>query len=264
MFANERQQKIMAMLKSNSAVTTGELIDAFQVSIETVRRDLLQLERGGQLQRVHGGAVVPGNMRPYPDLPHRLESNQHAKSELCATAALLVEEDDIICIDSGSTAYFFAKALAERFSRLTVITHSMDVFDILSQKEGFRIILAGGCYRLQEKAFHGSITIDTLKQLHVRKAFLCPSAVSLKTGIWDYDRELTQVQKQILSICDRAVFLADSEKFETSALLKLCDTAPNHIYVTDSGLPQQYKQLYRDQERIIITCKDDIKKGILT
>lgn len=261
MFANERQQTILSMLKTNGAVTTGELIETFGVSIETVRRDLLQLERGGQLQRVHGGAVIPGRMRPYPDLPHRLEANQRAKAELCATAALLVEEDDILCIDSGSTAYFFAQALAERFSRLTVITHSMDVFQILSQKEGFRIILAGGCYRAQEKAFHGSITIDTLKQLHVRKGFLCPSAISLNAGIWDYDRELTQVQKQILSICDRAFFLADSDKFETTALLKLCDTAPNHIYVTDSGLPQQYRQLYRDQERTVITCKEDIKKG---
>lgn len=261
MFANERQQKILTMLKVNGAVTTAELIEAFDVSIETVRRDLLQLERSGQLQRVHGGAVIPGHMRPYPDLPHRLEANQNAKAALCATAALLVEEDDIICIDSGSTAYFFAKALADRFSRLTVITHSMDVFEILSQKEGFRIILCGGCYRLQEKAFHGSLTIDSLRQLHVRKAFLCPSAISLKTGVWDYDRELTQVQKQILSICDQAIFLADSVKFETSALLKLCDTSPNHIYVTDSGLSQQCKQLYRDQERTIITCKEDIQKG---
>lgn len=261
MFANERHQKILSMLKRNGAVTTAELIDVFAVSIETVRRDLLQLERSGQLQRVHGGAIVPGNMRPYPDLPHRLEANQHSKEELSATAALLVDEDDIICIDSGSTAYFFAKVLAERFSHLTVITHSMDVFEVLSQKEGFRIILCGGCYNSQEKAFHGSITLDALQQLHVRKAFLCPSAISLKTGIWDYDRELSQIQKQVLTICDKAYFLADSVKFEANALLKLCDTSPSHIYITDSGLPQQYRQLYRDHDRTVITCKDDIEKG---
>lgn len=262
MFANERHQKILSLLKRNGAVTTAELIEVFGVSIETVRRDLLQLERSGQLQRVHGGAIVPGNMRPYPDLPQRLEANQSSKEALCATATLLVEEDDIICIDSGSTAYFFAKALAGKFSRLTVVTHSMDVFEILSQKEGFRIILCGGCYDSKEKAFHGSITLDALQQLHVRKAFLCPSAISLKTGVWDYHRDLSQVQKQILSICDQAYFLADSVKFEASALLKLCDTSPNHIYITDPGLSQQYRQLYRDHDRTVITCKDDIKKGI--
>lgn len=262
MFANERQQKILSLVKTNGAVTTGELIDAFGVSIETVRRDLLQLERSGQLQRVHGGAVSPGSMRPYPDLPHRLEANAQAKTQLSATAAALVEEDDIICMDSGSTARFFATALAERFTRLTVITHSMDVFEILSQKEGFRIILCGGCYSPREKACYGSITLENLRQLHVRKAFLCPSAISLKTGVWDYDRDMIQVQKQILNICDQAVFLADSEKFETSALLKLCDTSPNHIYVTDPGLSQQYRQLYQEQDRTVITCKDDIKKGL--
>ena len=258
MFANERQQKILSLLKANGAVTTAELIDLFGVSIETVRRDLLQLERSGHLQRVHGGATALGAMRPYSDLPHRLEANQNAKAQLCETAALLVKEEDIIYIDSGSTAYFFAHALARRFSRLTIITHSMDVFEILSPKENFQIILCGGCYDPREKAFYGAITLDALRQLHVRKAFLCPSAISLKTGIWDYDRALTQVQKQILTICDQAIFLADSEKFETSALLKLCDTSANHIYVTDPGLPQQFRQLYRDQERTVITCKEDI------
>lgn len=262
MFANERHQKILSHIKSSGAVTTAALVDSFGVSIETVRRDLLQLEQNGQLQRVHGGAVAPVSMRPYAQLPQRLESNQDAKAELAETAARLVDENDIICIDSGSTAFFFAKALQARLSRLTVVTHSMDVFEILSKKEGFHIILCGGCYDPREKAFHGSITMDSLKQLHVQKAFLCPSAISLKTGVWDYDRELTLVQKQILSICDRAYFLADSVKFETSALLKLCDTSPGHIYITDSGLSAQYRQLYRDHERTVITCKDDIKKGI--
>lgn len=263
MFANERQQKILALLKEKGTVTTAALVDTFDVSIETVRRDLLQLERGGMLQRVHGGAMVPSNMRPYPDLPHRLEANQRSKEQLSATAAFLVEEEDIIYIDSGSTAYYFAKELANKFSRLTVITHSMDVFKTLSQKEGFRIILCGGCYHAREQAFYGSITLDALQQLHVRKAFLCPSAISLKTGVWDYDRDLIQVQKQILSICDTAFFLVGSEKFESNALLKLCDTSPNHVYITDPGLSAQYRQLYRDHDRPVITCKEDIKKGIV-
>lgn len=261
MLVKERHVRILDLLRKQGAVTTAELTDALQVSLETVRRDLQTMEKAGHLQRVHGGAVSPGRMRPYADLPHRLESNQEGKAELSATAALFVEEDDIICIDSGSTAHFFSKVLADRFSRLTVITHSMDVFEAFSLKDGFRVILCGGCYSPQERAFQGSITIDSLKQLHVRKAFLCPSAISLRNGISDYDRELTQVQKQILSICDRAFFLAGSEKFETNALLKLCDTSVNHVYITDSALPQQYRQLYRDHERTVVTCKDDIKKG---
>lgn len=262
MFANERHQKILAHIQANGAVTTAELVESFGVSVETVRRDLLQLEQNGQLQRVHGGAVALGNMRPYPELPQRLEANQSAKTTLAETAALLVDEDDIICIDSGSTAFFFAQALLRRASRLTVVTHSMDVFQILSQKESFHVILCGGYYSAKEKAFYGSLTLDALKQLHVRKTFLCPSAVSLKSGIADYDRELTQIQRQILSICDKAYILADSEKFETSALLKICDTSPSHTYVTDAAFPQRYRQLYRDHERTVITCKDDIKKGI--
>ena len=261
MFANERQQQILSRLNMSGAVTTSELTEAFGVSIETVRRDLLHLEQKGHLQRVHGGAVIPGSMRHYTDLSHRMEENSQGKTELSQNAALLVEEGDILYIDSGSTAVFFAKELASRFSKLTVVTHSIDVFEILSKQAGFQLFLCGGSYSSEERAFHGSITLDALKQLHVGKAFLCPSAISLKNGVCDYDQALTQVQKQALAICDKACFLADSAKFESNALLKLCDTSENHIYITDSSLPQHYRQLYREHNMTVITCKNDIQKG---
>lgn len=263
MFANERQQQILSRLNLNGAVTTSELTEAFGVSIETVRRDLLHLEQKGHLQRVHGGAVAPGSMRHYADLSARMTENSQGKAELSQNAALLVQEGDILYIDSGSTAVFFAKELASRFSKMTVVTHSMDVFEILAKQHGFHLILCGGSYSWEERAFHGGITLEALKQLHVSKAFLCPSAISLRNGVRDYDQALTQVQKQIISICDRAYFLADSEKFETTGLLKLCDTSENHIYITDSALPQRYRQLYREQNMTVITCSDDIKKGCL-
>ena len=132
MLANERHMRILDSLKRNGAVTTGELVDSLQVSIETIRRDLLQLERRGQLQRVHGGAVCAGAMQPYMDLPQRLEANSHGKKELCDTASLLVQDGDIIFIDCGSTAVFFARALLAQRKQLTIVTHSMDVFEILS------------------------------------------------------------------------------------------------------------------------------------
>jgi len=135
LIAKERQNMILSRLQVNGTVSVTELAELQQVSIETVRRDLLLLEQQGLLQRVYGGAVKSVEMKAYPDLPHRKEDNREAKLELAETAASLVQEHDVLYIDAGSTAVFFAQALQRRFSQLTVITYSMDVFEILRQKE---------------------------------------------------------------------------------------------------------------------------------
>lgn len=259
MFANQRHAKILAALKEKGSVTTAWLTEEFQVSVETVRRDLLQLESQGQLQRVHGGAIAIGRMRQAADLPQRLEDNPAGKAELCETAARLVCDDEVIFVDSGSTAVFFAKALKKRqFSRLTVITHCLDVFCLLSDTDGIAPILCGGHYLRQEKAFYGHLALQTLKHLHAQKAFLFPSAVSLKNGISDFNHELLPVQAMLLENCDHVFILADSEKFECSALLQLSSMSPSFTYITDSALSPHTAALYREQGLHIITCKEDL------
>lgn len=261
MLAKERYQWILRQLQKNGAATTAELTELLNVSIETVRRDLLHLERIGQLQRVHGGAVTNSAMQPYADLPHRLEAHAEEKDELSRTASLLVKDGDIIFIDSGSTAIFFAQALLEHGIHITVATHSKDVFDILSPCDRFQMILCGGFYDISEKAFYGQPTLDVLTRLHVTKAFLCPTAVSLKTGIRDYSDALIQVQAKAMESCDHVIILADSEKFEKSAMLKLCDTSSAYTYVTDSRFPQHLKHLYAEQGISVITSLKDTETG---
>ena len=131
MFAKERQYKIYSMLKEKNAVYTSALVEHFGVSIETVRRDLLEMEQNGLLIRVHGGAVLNSDMKPYMNLPDRNKMQVEQKYDLALNALKFISEGDIIGIDSGSTAISFAKALKERFKNLTVITHSIDVFNII-------------------------------------------------------------------------------------------------------------------------------------
>ena len=255
MFAKERYTKIMNLLAEKGTVSTTQLMQLFEVSIETVRRDLLELEKKGALQRVHGGAVAIGEMKDCTDLSHRIEEHKSAKQELGETAAMLVKDNDEIYIDAGSTAIYFAESLKNRLSKLTVVTHSLDVFQILAAKEGFQVILCGGYFIKEEKAFYGQLAMDALSKLHVGKAFLFPVAISLRGGVCDYSYELSQMQQRIMASADRLYFLADSDKFEKHALLKICDMSVNHVYVTDSKLKESYKQLYKEKEYQVITSK---------
>ena len=249
MFAKERQDKIYEIVKNNGAVTTPALVELFDVSIETVRRDLLEMERHGLLSRVHGGAVAIGEMKPFLNLNERNKEFTEQKRYLALKASEFISDGDIIGIDSGSTAISFSKVLKEKFSKLTVITNSLDVFNMLC--DSFSVILCGGYYLPNEKAFYGSLTLSMLKNLHMQKAFVFPSALSLEYGICDYQEDLYPIQKQLIQSSDDIFVLADSSKFEKKALLKVEEMKKTYTYVTDSDLPEELLQLYRENDRII-------------
>lgn len=253
MFAKERQDKIYEMIQKNGAITTSHLVEIFGVSIETIRRDLMNMEQNGQLSRVHGGAVAKGNMKPFLDLEERNKEYSKEKENLAFKAVEFISEGDIIGIDAGSTAVFLAEAIRKRFSKLTVITYSLDVFQILC--ESFSAILCGGQYKQKENAFYGPLALDTIEKLHIQKMFLCPSAVSLEHGICDYQSELFQVQRQMMKSSDNVFVLADSSKFEKKALLKLEDMQSDYCYITDYRLSEEIRKLYQENNIKIYTGK---------
>ena len=244
MFANERQSIISGMLKKDGAVTTNALVTRFKVSIETIRRDLLFMEQQGLLKRVHGGAVAESRMKSFHTLKKRNEENNTLKKELATYASRFVCDGDIIGLDAGSTAILFAEALLGNFRKLTVITHSLDVFNIL--QNDFDVILCGGYFKREENSFYGNLTLDALSSLRADKVFIFPSAVSLRGGICDFEQDLFQVQKKLLSVGNEVYVLADSSKFEKTALLKVDDMKSEYTYITDSHLSGGLSKLYEE------------------
>ena len=252
MLANRRHEIIVNLLRTEGAVTVSHLVEEFDVSLETVRRDLLLLEKAGLLRRVHGGAVSLGEMKPYKPPQSRQQDFTQEKEQLCQNAADLVCEGDYIAIGTGTTPVYFAQTLKKRFKKLTVVTYSYSVFDTLSDTE-YDLILLGGQYMSQEQCFSGQITLDGLQQLRVMKSFVFPSAVSMEYGIFGYEQNLYPLQRQLLACCDQAYILADSSKFERKALYKVADMRPEYIYVTDPQLPDELAQIYRDNGLQVIT-----------
>lgn len=258
MFAKERQDKIYSLLQQNGAVSTPDLMNIFQVSIETIRRDLLSMEQQNLLRRVHGGAVTAGEMLPFHTLELRNEEHPDEKLELSKIAMQFIQEGDIIGVDAGSTAISFAHTLKEHFSKLTIITHSMDVFNILHRHAEFTLLLCGGHFMQDENAFYGELALNFMDQLHMQKAFLFPSGISLKFGLCDYQQELAQMQKKLLDCSDTAYILADSSKYEKTALLKIDPMKPEYIYITDSGLSEDLKKIYRENNLQVITERNPL------
>ncbi len=254
MFPQERYAFICKKLEENHSVTVSQLMKDLDISIETVRRDLFFLERQGRLKRVHGGAIpVPfTKAQKFPVLQSRLIENQQRKSELSKKALAFIEENDIISIDSGSTAVYFAQALKEKFKALTIVTYSLDVVRILSDCEGYKMILPGGMYLDKEKAMYGALATQTLRELFVQKAFVFPSALSLEHGIQDFSYEIVELQKLLLQNGSNVFILADSSKFEKTANLTLSQMNTQYTIVTDNHLNENIKKLYAENDMKVI------------
>ena len=256
MFAKERQDKIYSLILANGAVETAALVKAFAVSIETVRRDLLYMENQKLLKRVHGGAVKIGDMRSFPSLETRNHSNTKEKTALAKCAVSFISNGDFIAVDCGSTANCFAEVLKDTDLELTVLTHSMTVFDILSKNDKIDVILIGGQFMKKENAFYGTLALDMLDKVHVKKSFIFPSAISLEFGICDFQPDLFALQKKMIEIGDEIFVLADSSKFEERALLKIDDMKSDYTFITDSALPDALCKLYSDNHITVHKGKD--------
>lgn len=242
MFADERRAEIVQLVSEQQTVTVNQLIERYQVSIETIRRDLAYLEQQNLLKRVHGGAVSMHRMQQFEKLSERVNRNRPEKIEAAQAAIGLLSEGDHILLDSGSTAREIALLLTERFQSLTVITHSLEVMQILSQKEGFHLIQIGGEFLRSEKAFYGYQAQAMLSELHAQKALLCPTSVSLRQGLGDYMPELIPMQRALCEAADEVIAVADSSKLDRVAAYRICTLTPSVLLATDSKAPEEFLQ----------------------
>lgn len=246
MLAETRKNKICVMLKERQAVTTAELAEKFEVSIETVRKDLLELERKNELVRVHGGAMLRPSARNYRTFSKRREDMIEEKVKISEKAAEFIKEGDIIAIDTGSTAFEFIDVLKERFERLTIVTHSMYIFQKASEYKDFEIILCAGFYMRAENSFYGEFALNMLDNIRVEKSFVFPNSISLNYGLSESLPELAAMQKKLMNIAEQVIVVADSSKYETNSFIKTSDLNPKYIYITDSGLQCEVKQMYEN------------------
>ena len=158
MLALERRNLILEKLQAEKRVVVSELSQLYDVSEETIRRDLDKLEKEGLAIKSYGGAVI--NEDVSIDLPFNVRKNQNVtgKQKMAELAASLVKDGDHIFLDASTTAVFVAKALKEK-ERLTVITNSMEILLELADVSGWNIISTGGVMKEGYLAFLGSKTI---------------------------------------------------------------------------------------------------------
>ncbi|MDD4371887.1 MAG: DeoR/GlpR family DNA-binding transcription regulator [Anaerostipes sp.] len=212
MFAKERQEKIIELLKKNKRVSNQELIQMFGVSGTTIRIDLTELEEQGLISRTHGGALLKHDpVYGEDEISSRREKNQELKIQIAKKALELIEDGDTLLLDSGTTMLELAKMLHQR-KRLTVITNDLQVALELQKDTQIQLILIGGRVRNSFECTVGAMGIRFLEDLSVDKAFITTNALSLKKGATTPNSDNAEIKREMMEIANKRYLLCDSSK----------------------------------------------------
>lgn len=232
-----RQQEIVDLLRERRSATITDLAEHFAVSDETIRRDLRALSEAGMVDKFHGGVRL--NVADWEaPFDRRLREQAAAKRRIAHAAADLVEEDATILLDNSSSSCFLAQALAPRARRLTAITFSVEVAQILSSAgRHHRVILPGGELRAEDRTIVGPSAIDFASQFTPSLFVMSVAAASASRGCMDFDLFETEFKRAMIPLADKVMLLLDSSKYAKPGLIQVCEWSAVNILVTEEGPP---------------------------
>lgn len=245
----EREERILAAL-GDGVRTIAELAGELQVSEATVRRDLQSLERRALAMRVHGGAIRMRQGRAEP-LFHEKTGHRAGEKERIAERALeLIEENDSIYLDGGSTVLALARRLGAR-RHLTIVTNSLMAAEE-RMESGHRLILLGGEFRPISRTLVGPLTAPVGEALHIDKAFFGTIGITAD-GLSTTDPGEAYTKKLMLRRAHKAILLADSGKFGCASLVASGSLRDLDIVITDRGLSPEFARLLRRNKIEVVT-----------
>lgn len=251
MLALERRNLILEKLQAEKRVVVSELSQLYNVSEETIRRDLDKLEKEGLAIKSYGGAVINEDISI--DLPFNVRKNQNVsgKQKMAEIAASMVHDGDHIFLDASTTAVFVAKALKER-ERLTVITNSMEILLELSDVSGWNIISTGGVMKEGYLAFLGSRTEESIRSYFVDKVIFSCKALDRDWGIMESQEAFGSTKKAMMSSGKEKILVIDSTKFDQTAFSVAGNLRDVDYIVTDRRPEERWLAYFK---KMGVACK---------
>jgi DeoR/GlpR family transcriptional regulator of sugar metabolism len=259
MSQQERMQEVLRMLETRDAVHVAELSKAFAVSEVTVRSDLSQLARHGLVARVRGGVRPIERGQSELGFDFRLRLEVERKQAIARAAAAMVDEGEAIALDSSTTAYYLALELGAK-KELVVVTNGLLIAAALADAPGVSVLVTGGMLRLQAMSLVGDLGADALRATRISKGFLGARGLSLDRGLMDLNPDEVRIKREMASVCDQVICIADGTKWHRTALLPFVATEQVHAIVTDTSAPPEEVEAWRARD-VEIVCVDPVESA---
>ena len=246
-----RKGEIITLMRLEGKATVDELADHFGVTVQTIRRDLGELEDEGKISRVHGGAVIRSGVTNI-QYEERRNLFSEAKERIAKRVARDVPDDVSLFINIGTTTEAVARELLNH-SNLTVVTNNMNVANILAANESCEIIVSGGTLRRTDGGLVGDLATQMIEQFKVDIAIIGASALDEEGDLLDFDLREVRVSKSIIRHARKVFLVTDHSKFERSAPVRIASFSElDAVYIDEPLVPELARKCTEWNTKVII------------
>ncbi len=238
---SSRQNRILALARESGKVDVEKLSATFEVSAQTIRKDLNELCDRQLLQRIHGGAIVGSGIENVSYEARRLLAPGQKKA-IGQSAAALIPDNSSLLINIGTTTEQVAHALSNHRG-LLVITNNINAVEIMKNFLGIELIIAGGQVRRSDGGIVGGAAVDFINQFKVDYAVIGVSAIDEDGSLLDYDFREVRVAQAIIQNARHVILVADAMKLDRNAPIRIDHISRINTIVTDAVFPQKLQNI---------------------
>jgi len=242
MLNRHRREHILESISTHNRVSVTDIAASLNVSDETVRRDLKDLEKEGLLRRVHGGAIGVAPIRDEP-ISTRVQKSAKEKGIIAQLAVELISDHTSIFLNIGSTTEALARRLG-RFSDLKLYTNSLNIAKIAREYFGVSVFVTPGQLRKVELDLVGYDTVSYIQNYYFDTVFMGVAGIDVDRGFMDFEEDEVRIRQALVKSARNKVVLADSSKFGKSA--NICTATFDVIdrLVTDRAPDREFKEQF--------------------
>lgn len=231
---SERINNIVKYIYKNKNVTLDQICEHFSISKSTIRRDLSEILKDNNLKKTYGGITLNNtNSTKYlTSFSERNIENIDEKIKISQKAATLVEDNDVIFIDSGTTTFHMIDYL-ENIKNLTILTNNLEIIYRAIKYDNINLISLSGSLNRKTLSFVGYTSASTIKEFNITKAFMATTGFSIINGVTNSSPLESDIKKNVILKSNQVILLADSSKFNTVSLITYCSLKEINILITD-------------------------------
>lgn len=242
----ERRNDILSRLMLDGRVIVSDLSAEYNVTEETIRRDLDKLEKDGLAKKTYGGAVRNENFNV--ELPYtiRKQTRVEGKKHIAELAANLIEDSDHILLDSSTTALFTMKSIFNR-NNLTIITNSVEMLLDIPAKSDWQVISTGGALSQPSLSLMGNKAVDSVKSYHADIALISCKGIDMNIGLTDTSDQNAEIKKAFIGSAKKVIVGVDSSKFDKISFVRFSDFSGIDAIITDVEPSDEWKAFLNEK-----------------
>ncbi|MFV0379248.1 MAG: DeoR/GlpR family DNA-binding transcription regulator [Anaerorhabdus sp.] len=246
----DRQNLIEKKIKEKGSILISNLVGFFDCSLETIRRDLIEMEKQGRIIRTFGGAYIPDKFNKSVPISLRSTMLTTEKNYIAKKAINHISDCDVIFLDSSSTCASLANEIANSNIAVTIITNSTLVIRIICdssiRNNNVKLVSLGGEYKNSTSSLTGQVTLDTIDNFIATKSFISCPHIDAKIGLTDNDIESAYIRKAMIKNSTKTIVLADHTKLNNNSDVKIVELSNINHLITDKKVDIEFEKKLRE------------------